>query len=94
MAKFQNTRAAGMLYDLGVRVHASGVLREANTKAALYDFYKTDFLTESQREAITKKAKDVAFRGAFAEYAPEMRGIYICFPKAAWYRGEASGALA
>ena len=82
MKSFSITRAAGFLYDLKVQFYASGILRDAETGAALFDFYKTDFVTDSQKAAILQACPSAIFRGAFAEYAPELKGIYICFPKA------------
>lgn len=86
MSKFAITRAAPFLHDLGVRSYAFGILRDSATGAALYDFYKTDFLTDAQKAAILSACPGACFRGAFAEYAPELQGIYICFPKAAMQR--------
>ena len=80
--RYRITKAASFLYNNGVPFHASGVLKD-KTGRKLYDFYKTDFLTESQKSAILVWCPKAIFRGAFAEYAPELRGIYICFPKAA-----------
>lgn len=79
--------AAAFLYDNGISFHAHGILRDKATGTALYDFYKTDFLTQSQENAIRAWCKKVEFRGAYAEYAPEIRGVYICFPKAAALKG-------
>lgn len=84
--RFKISRAASFLYDNGVRVCASGILRESGNGAALYDFYKADFVTDAQRESILSACPDACFRGAYAEFAPELRGIYICFPKAAMQR--------
>lgn len=86
MKYFAITRAAGFLYDIGVRFHASGILRESDTGAALYDFYKTDFVSDSQMTQIATACPNACFRGVYAEYAPELRGVYICFPKAEMQR--------
>jgi hypothetical protein len=86
MRRFAISRAASFLYDSGVRFHAFGILRDSATGAALYDFYKVDFLTDAQKAAILAACPGACFRGAFAEFAPELRGVYICFPKAAMQR--------
>lgn len=84
--KFKITQAASFLYKVGVRTYASGVLWDKATNAALYDFYKCDSLDESQRAAILAACPNACFRGAYAEYASELRSVYICFPKAAMQR--------
>lgn len=90
MPKFRISHAAAMLHDIGVRFHASGVLRD-NSGAALYDFFKTDFISDQEQSAILAICPQAIFRGAYAEYAPELRGIYICFPKAEMRRRLKSG---
>lgn len=87
--KYRISNAAGFLYDAGVSFHASGVLSDSSG-AKLFDFYKTDFVTDAQKTAILNWCPKAQFRGAYAEYAPELRGVYICFPKAAALRSGVS----
>lgn len=82
--RFKISQAASFLYSLDVRYHAFAVISKGKEK--LYDGYKVDFITDDQKAAILKACPDCQFFGAYKEYAPELRGVYICFPKAAYYR--------
>lgn len=84
--KYRITLAASFLYDIGVSFHATGTIKKG--KAALYDYYKTDKVTEEQKEKILSWCKDAAFFNTAWEYAPELKGIAIAFPKAGFYRQE------
>lgn len=90
MANFRISDAAGALHGIGVRFHARGVLKDG-TGAALFDFYKTDWLAPSDADKIRALCPKVQFRESRAGYAPELRGVYICFPKAAWHRAAKAG---
>lgn len=90
MKPFRISQAAATLYDLGISFHAYGVLHDS-TGAKLFDFYKTDWLAPQDAEKIRAIAPDCQIRASRSEYAPEQVGVYICFPKAAWYRLRAQG---
>ena len=83
---FKITQAAWLLHELGIRHHASGVLKDGKTGARLFDYYSTDSVSDAQRAALLAKAPDVQFYTSGPSYAPEIRVKTICFPKAAWYR--------
>jgi len=82
--KYQVTRAAGFLFDNGVRFYETGTLTKKGVK--LFDFYKTDGITTAQRAAILKWCKDARFFNSRPSYAPEQVATMIAFPKAGFYR--------
>lgn len=82
MKNFRITNAAAALYDIGISFHASGVITDKDTGAALYDFYKVDSITPDQKQLVLDICNAAVFIGARAEYAPEQKSVYICFPKA------------
>lgn len=90
MANFRISNAAAALHDIGVRFHACGILKDS-TGAALFDFYKTEWLAPSDAEKIRALCPLVQIRESRAGHAPELRGVYICFPKAAWHRAAKAG---
>lgn len=90
MKKFRISQAAATLYDMGISFHTYGVMSDSSG-VKLFDFYKTGWLAPQDAEKIRAIAPDCQIRESRAEYAPEQRGVYICFPKAAWYRLRAQG---
>ena len=80
--------AASQLYRAGISYHAYGTLKVCKT--AYFDYYKSDKITDSQLETIREFCPDVQLQGIRSEYAPEIKGVAICFPKAAWYRNKFS----
>jgi len=84
MRKYQVTMAAPFLYNIGVSFHETGNLKKKDVK--LFDYYKSDSVNAKQKAAILKWCKDARFFSSSPEYAPEMRSVMICFPKAGFYR--------
>ena len=80
--------AARQLYRAGVSYHAFGTLKICKT--AYFDYYKADKITDAQLATIREFCPDVQLQGIRSEYAPEIKGVAICFPKAAWYRNKCS----
>jgi len=80
--------AASQLYRAGISYHAFGTLKVCKT--AYFDYYKADKVTDAQLETIREFCPDVQLQGIRSEYAPEIKGVAICFPKAAWYRNKFS----
>lgn len=78
--------AARKLYRAGISYHAFGTLKVCNT--AYFDYFKADKITETQLVEIRKFCPDVQIKGIRSEYAPEIKGVAICFPKIAWYRNK------
>ena len=76
--------APSFLYDIGVSYHATGNLTK--NKVKLFDYYKADKVTVEQKAKILKWCKDARFFNSASEYAPELRAVMICFPKAGFYR--------
>lgn len=88
--RFKNTMAAATLYDLGISFHNFGTLRGKSgvdgRAKDYFDFYEVDYIRPEQKRALLEIAPDVQFKTNGKLYAPELRSILICFPKAAWYR--------
>lgn len=82
--KYQISQAAPFLYRAGVSFHATGTLKRDGLK--LFDYYKADKISAAQKAAILKWCKDVRFFSSSPEYAPELKSVMICFPKAAFYK--------
>lgn len=76
--------AASQLYRAGISYHAYGIIK--NDGKALFNYYKCDKITASQQKTIAEFCPDVMIRGCASQYAPELRAVLVCFPKAAWYR--------
>lgn len=85
---YKITEAPRMLYRAGISYHAFGTLKIG--KSAYFDYYKADMITDSQLEAIREFCPDVQLQGVRKEYAPEIKSVAVCFPKAAWYRNKFS----
>ena len=81
---YKITEAPRMLYRAEVHYHAFGTLKIG--KSAYFDYYKTDKITDAQLATIREFCPDVQLQGIRSEYAPEIRSVAVCFPKAAWYR--------
>lgn len=86
--RFKNTMAASTLYGLGISYHATGTISEQGRKEKLFDFYTADKVTEEQKAALLAIAPDVQFKTIGPQYAPEIKRVAICFPKAAFYRAQ------
>lgn len=84
--KYQITHAASFLYDIGVSFYHTGTLKKKTE--AIFDFYKTDGLTEEQKQKIKAWCPDAAFTHCRSIYAPEAVKTLILFPKAAFYRSK------
>ena len=80
--------AARQLYRAGVSYHDYGTIKQGST--ALFNYYKCDKVTEGQLATIRQYCPDVQVKGIRSEYAPEIKSVAICFPKAAWYRNKFS----
>lgn len=85
---YKINQAARELYRAGVSYHAYGTITQGKT--ALFDYYKADKVTDEQLEALRQYCPDVQVKGSRSEYAPELRSVLVCFPKAAWYRQQAN----
>ena len=81
---YQISQAASFLYGIGVSFHADGVLSRDGVK--LFDYYKADKITQEQRDKILAWCPLAEFKTASPEYAPEMKSVLVCFPKAAYFR--------
>lgn len=82
--KYQISQAAPFLYRAGVSFHATGTLERDGVK--LFDYYKADKVSADQRAAILAWCPLAEFKTAIPAYAPELRDVLICFPKAAYFR--------
>ena len=82
--KYQITQAAPFLHNRGVSFYETGTLTKNGVK--LFEYYKTDSINAAQKAAILKWCKDARFFSSSPEYAPELRRVMICFPKAGFYR--------
>ena len=87
---YNKALTASTLYRNGVSYHAFGVIKQGKTM--LFDYYKCDKVTDEQAEALRQFCPDMQVKGCRAEYAPELRSVLLCFPKAAWYRAQGSAA--
>lgn len=76
--------AASRLYRAGIAYHAYGIIK--NDGKALFNYYKCDKITAEQQKKIAEFCPDAMIRGCASQYAPELRSVLVCFPKAAWYR--------
>ena len=83
---YKITEAPRMLYHAGISYHAFGTLKIG--KSAYFDYYKADKITDAQLAIIREFCPDVQLQGVRKEYAPEIRSVAVCFPKAAWYRNK------
>ena len=81
---YKISEAASRLYRAGVSYHAYGTIKQGNS--ALFDYYKADKVTDEQLATIRQYCPDVQLKGTRSQYAPELRSVIVCFPKAAWYR--------
>ena len=73
--------AGSQLYRAGVDYYDFGTV-ENN----LFDYFKTDKITDEQVATLRAYCPDVQIRGGRSEFAPELKRTFILFPKAAWYR--------
>lgn len=88
--RFKNTLAAPTLYKLGISYHAIGTISAQGSKEKLFDFYTCDKVTDAQKAALLEIAPDVQFKSISPQYAPEIKRVAVCFPKAAFYRTQQS----
>lgn len=86
--RFKNSLAAPTLYNLGIRTHGHGVIKN-EAKAAMFDFYMADYVAPEQKAALLAIAPDAQFKSIGPSFAPEIKKVAICFPKAAFYRQQA-----
>lgn len=89
MTRYKITDAPYRMYEAGVRQYASGVIRCDKSGAALFEYYKADSVTAAQRAELLAYCPDIKFMTASPQFAPELKAVAICFPKAAFYRGAA-----
>ena len=82
--EYQITKAASFLYGIGVSFHADGVLSRDGVK--LFDYYKADRISREQRDKILAWCPLVEFKTTSPEYAPELKSVLICFPKAGYFK--------
>jgi hypothetical protein len=81
---YKISEAASVIYRAGVSYHAFGTIKQG--RAALFNYYKCDKVTEEQLETIRQYCPDVQVKGIAPTYAPELRSVALCFPKIAFYR--------
>lgn len=83
------------LYRCGVSYHANGVINyQHNGKFyKVYDYYKTDIITQDQIAAIAKEIPDLQVMGSRSQYAPEIKSVLVCIPKAALYKLKKQGVI-
>ena len=81
---YKISEAASRLYRAGVSYHDFGTIKQGKT--ALFNYYKCDKVTDEQLATIRQYCPDVQLKGVRSQYAPELRSVIVCFPKAAWYR--------
>jgi len=81
---YKINEAASRLYRAGVSYYDYGTIKQGKT--ALFDYYKSDKVTDEQLAIIRQYCPDVQVKGVRSEYAPELRAVIVCFPKSAWYR--------
>jgi hypothetical protein len=81
---YKISEAASRLYRAGVSYHDFGTIKQGKT--ALFNYYKCDKVTDEQLATIRQYCPDVRLKGVRSQYAPELRSVIVCFPKAAWYR--------
>ncbi len=86
--KYKINDAANRLYSAGINYYDYGTIKQGKT--ALFNYYKCDKVTEDQLATIRQYCPDVQVKGARSQYAPELRSVLVCFPKAAWYRQQAT----
>ena len=83
--KYQISKAPEFLYRNGIRTIGAGVVKKDGK--ALFDFYKVSQpLSEEQKETLLKFCPDVQFKVSTSQYARELKGAAVLFPKAAWYK--------
>jgi hypothetical protein len=85
MQAYKISAAPSFLWGIGVRQYASGTLQDKQG-VKLFDYYKTDSITETQKEQLRQWCPDVQFLSATPAYAPEIKAAVIAFPKAGFYR--------
>ena len=86
--EYQITRAPSFLYDIGVTYFDYGTISKGKNK--LFDYYKCDAITATQRATILEWCKDAYFPRSFCEFAPELTSQLVAFPKAGFYRGKSA----
>lgn len=86
--RYKINEAASRLYHAGVSYYDYGTINHG--KIAMFDYYKCDKVTDEQLVTIRQYCPDVQVKGARSQYAPELRSVLVCFPKAAWYRQQAA----
>lgn len=83
---YKKADTASTIYRLGISYYAFGTLSQG--KAKLFDYFKCDKVTQEQIEALRSFCPDLQIKGVSPSYAPELRSVLLCFPKAAWYRAQ------
>lgn len=68
-----------LMQSAGVSYYDFGTHRLNGKK--LYDWYKTDSLTDRQIDILLKGG--ATLRGVTSEYAPELKKVLVCFDKEA-----------
>ena len=81
---YRITNAPRFLYDNGVSFYECGVLTKNGVK--MFDYYKADSITQSQKNAILNWCPLAEFKTASPQFAPELKSVLICFPKAGYFR--------
>ena len=84
MSRYRITEAPYRMYKAGISFYESGTLERNGVK--IFDYYKADKISADQKSAILAWCPLAEFKGSSPEYAPELRNILICFPKAAYFR--------
>lgn len=82
--KYKITNAPSFLCDNGISFYDFGVLTQNGVK--MFDYYKTDSVTQEQKRAILEWCPLAELKTASPQFAPELKSVLICFPKAAYFR--------
>jgi hypothetical protein len=73
----QAMREISIMNGLNISYFDYGLIKQGRKK--LFNYYKTDKISAEQKHALEKAGCTI--KGAFCEYAPEIRSVLICFPK-------------
>jgi hypothetical protein len=89
---YRITQAASQISRAGISYHAHGVTKMG--RAALFDFFQTDKVTDAQIAKLKEFCPDIQVSGVRMKSAPEIQQVHLLFPKAAWYRMKNTAAIA
>lgn len=72
------SQVASYLYGLGISYHSFG--KVFCGKKHTHNFFKTDRITDKQREQLLSDIAGVSFGRSTAQYAPEIQNALIMIP--------------